>query len=217
VLIHNLEVVNEQIISCTGPNQVTLIGVSKKKPVEMIIEAFDAGLKDFGENYVEEFVSKQLEYHPTGLNYHFIGRLPTKKVRKIVGKAQLIHSVDSLKLASKIDFVASEEKVSQEILIQLNQGNEASKSGIGVIEIESLFKSILQLSNIKIKGLMSIPPLSEDGRSYFIELREIRDFLEIKFGIELPFLSMGMSGDFKEAIAEGATHIRVGTSIFGSR
>ena len=217
MLIHNLEVVNEQIISCTGPNQVTLIGVSKKKPVEMIIEAFDAGLKDFGENYVEEFVSKQLEYHPTGLNYHFIGRLPTKKVRKVVGKAQLIHSVDSLKLASKIDFVASEEKVSQEILIQLNQGNEASKSGIGVIEIESLFKSILQLSNIKIKGLMSIPPLSEDGRSYFIELREIRDFLEIKFGIELPFLSMGMSGDFKEAIAEGSTHIRVGTSIFGSR
>ncbi|MDE0741820.1 MAG: YggS family pyridoxal phosphate-dependent enzyme, partial [Candidatus Poseidoniia archaeon] len=204
MLIHNLEVVNEQIISCTGPNQVTLIGVSKKKPVEMIIEAFDAGLKDFGENYVEEFVSKQLEYHPAGLNYHFIGRLPTKKVRKVVGKAQLIHSVDSLKLASKIDFVASEEKVSQEILIQLNQGNEASKSGIGVIEIESLFKSILQLSNIKIKGLMSIPPLSEDGRSYFIELREIRDFLEIKFGIELPFLSMGMSGDFKEAIAEGA-------------
>jgi hypothetical protein len=217
VLIHNLEAVNEEIVSCTGLNQVTLIGVSKKKSVEMIKEAFGAGLKDFGENYVEEFVSKQTEYHPTGLNYHFIGRLPTKKVRKVVGKAQLIHSVDSLKLASKIDFVASEEKVSQEILIQLNQGNEASKSGIGIIEIESLFKSILQLSNIKIRGLMSIPPLSEDGRAYFIELREIRDFLEIKFGIELPFLSMGMSGDFKTAIEEGATHIRVGTSIFGSR
>ena len=217
MLIHNLEAVNEEIISCTGLNQVTLIGVSKKKSVEMIKEAFGAGLKDFGENYVEEFVSKQTEYHPTGLNYHFIGRLPTKKVRKVVGKAQLIHSVDSLKLASKIDFVASEEKVSQEILIQLNQGNEASKSGIGIIEIESLFKSILQLSNIKIRGLMSIPPLSEDGRAYFIELREIRDFLEIKFGIELPFLSMGMSSDFKAAIEEGATHIRVGTSIFGSR
>jgi len=217
VLIHNLEVVNEQIISCTGLNEVTLIGVSKKKPVEMIKEAFDAGLKDFGENYVEEFISKQTEYHPSGLNYHFIGRLPTKKVRKVVGKAKLIHSVDSLKLASKIDFVASEEKVSQEVLIQLNQGNEASKSGIGIIEIESLFKSILQFSNIKIKGLMSIPPFGKNTRDYFIELREIRDFLEIKFGIELPFLSMGMSGDFKEAIAEGATHIRVGTSIFGSR
>ena len=217
MLIHNLEAVNEEIISCTGLNQVTLIGVSKKKSVEMIKEAFGAGLKDFGENYVEEFVSKQVEYHPIGLNYHFIGRLPTKKVRKVVGKAQLIHSVDSLKLASKIDFVASEEKVSQEILIQLNQGNEASKSGIGIIEIESLFKSILQFSNIKIRGLMSIPPLSDDGRAYFIELREIRDFLEIKFGIELPFLSMGMSSDFKAAIEEGATHIRVGTSIFGSR
>ena len=217
MLIHNLEAVNEEIVSCTGLNQVTLIGVSKKKSVEMIKEAFGAGLKDFGENYVEEFVSKQTEYHPTGLNYHFIGRLPTKKVRKVVGKAQLIHSVDSLKLASKIDFVASEEKVSQEILIQLNQGNEASKSGIGIIEIESLFKSILQLSNIKIRGLMSIPPLSDDGRAYFIELREIRDFLEIKFGIELPLLSMGMSSDFKAAIEEGATHIRVGTSIFGSR
>ena len=222
MLIHNLEAINEQIISCTGLNkrdldEVKLIGVSKKKPVEMIMEAFGAGLKDFGENYVEEFVSKQTKYHPAGLNYHFIGRLPTKKVRKVVGKAELIHSVDSLKLASKIDFVASEENVSQEILIQLNQGKEASKSGIDIIEIEDLFKTILKLSNIRIKGLMSIPPFGEKARDYFIELREIRDFLEIKFGIELPFLSMGMSSDFEEAIAEGATHIRVGTAIFGSR
>ena len=222
MLIRNLETVNEQIISCTrlnerDLNEIKLIGVSKKKPVEMIMEAFEAGLKDFGENYVEEFVSKQTKYHPAGLNYHFIGRLPTKKVRKVVGKAQLIHSVDSLKLASKIDFVASEEKVCQDILIQLNQGNESSKSGIEVIEIEKLFKSILSLSNIKIKGLMSIPPFNKNTRDYFIELREIRDFLEIKFEMELPFLSMGMSGDFEDAIAEGATHIRVGTSIFGSR
>ena len=222
MLIRNLETVNEQIISCTrlnerDLNEIKLIGVSKKKPVEMIMEAFEAGLKDFGENYVEEFVSKQTKYHPAGLNYHFIGRLPTKKVRKVVGKAQLIHSVDSLKLASKIDFVASEEKVCQDILIQLNQGNESSKSGIEVIEIEKLFKSILSLSNIKIKGLMSIPPFNKNTRDYFIELREIRDFLEIKFEMELPFLSMGMSGDFEEAIAEGATHIRVGTAIFGSR
>ena len=222
MLIHNLEAINEQILSCTGLNkrdldEVKLIGVSKKKPIEMIMEAFDAGLKDFGENYVEEFVSKQTKYHPVGLNYHFIGRLPTKKVRKVVGKAELIHSVDSLKLASKIDFVASEENVSQEILIQLNQGKEASKSGIDIIVIEDLFKTILKLSNIRIKGLMSIPPFGEKARGYFIELRELRDFLEIKFGIELPFLSMGMSSDFEEAIAEGATHIRVGTSIFGSR
>ena len=222
MLINNLKSINEQIISCIESNnreinEVKLVGVSKKKPIEMVMEAFDAGLKDFGENYVEEFVSKQTKYHPVGLNYHFIGRLPTKKVRKIVGKAELIHSVDSLKLASKIDFVASEEKVSQEILIQLNQGGESSKSGIEAIEIENLFKAILKLSNIKIKGLMSIPPFGENAKDYFIELREIRDFLEIKFDINLPFLSMGMSSDFKEAIEEGATHIRVGTSIFGSR
>jgi hypothetical protein len=222
VLIQNLEAVKEQISSFVESNErdineITLIGVSKKKPIEMIMEAFDAGLKNFGENYVEEFVSKQTKYHPVGLNYHFIGRLPTKKVRKVVGKAGLIHSVDSLKLASKIDFVASEEKISQEILIQINQGNEVSKSGIEVIEIENLLKSVLQFSNIKVRGLMSIPPFNERARDYFVELREIRDFLEIKFGIDLPFLSMGMSGDFKEAIEEGATHIRVGTSIFGSR
>jgi len=222
VLIQNLEAVKEQISSFVESNErdineITLIGVSKKKPIEMIMEAFDAGLKNFGENYVEEFVSKQTKYHPVGLNYHFIGRLPTKKVRKVVGKAGLIHSVDSLKLASKIDFVASEEKISQEILIQVNQGNEVSKSGIEVIEIENLLKSVLQFSNIKVRGLMSIPPFNEKARDYFVELREIRDFLEIKFGIDLPFLSMGMSGDFKEAIEEGATHIRVGTSIFGSR
>ena len=222
MLIKNLEAVKEQISSFVESNErdineITLIGVSKKKPIEMIMEAFDAGLKNFGENYVEEFVSKQTKYHPVGLNYHFIGRLPTKKVRKVVGKAGLIHSVDSLKLASKIDFVASEEKISQEILIQINQGNEVSKSGIEVIEIENLLKSVLQFSNIKVRGLMSIPPFNEKARDYFIELREIRDFLEIKFGIDLPFLSMGMSGDFKEAIDEGATHIRVGTSIFGLR
>ena len=222
MLIQNLEAVKEQISSFVESNErdineITLIGVSKKKPIEMIMEAFDAGLKNFGENYVEEFVSKQTKYHPVGLNYHFIGRLPTKKVRKVVGKAGLIHSVDSLKLASKIDFVASEEKISQEILIQINQGNEVSKSGIEVIEIENLLKSVLQFSNIQVRGLMSIPPFNERARDYFVELREIRDFLEIKFGIDLPFLSMGMSGDFKKAIEEGATHIRVGTSIFGSR
>ena len=222
MLIQNLEAVKEQISSFVESNErdineITLIGVSKKKPIEMIMEAFDAGLKNFGENYVEEFVSKQTKYHPVGLNYHFIGRLPTKKVRKVVGKAGLIHSVDSLKLASKIDFVASEEKISQEILIQINQGNEVSKSGIEVIGIENLLKSVLEFSNIKVRGLMSIPPFNEKARDYFVELREIRDFLEIKFGIDLPFLSMGMSGDFKEAIEEGATHIRVGTSIFGSR
>ena len=193
-----------------------LIGVSKTKPLSLMKEAFSSGLKDFGENYVEEFNSKYNEYKPEGFNYHFIGRLPTKKVRKIVGKAKLIHSVSSLKLAKKIDFVSQEEGIIQEILLQINQGGESSKSGFGN-DINAYFEELLNLSNIKISGLMSIPPFSEPARPFFISLRELRDSLESQFSLKLPYLSMGMSGDFEEAIIEGSTHVRVGTSIFGSR
>ena len=110
--------------------EITLIGVTKTKPIEMVKEAFGAGLCDFGENYVEEFSSKESEFHPQKLNYHFIGRLPTKKVTKVVGFSSLIHSVGSLKLAKKIDFVASEKNICQDVLVQINQGSESSKSGI---------------------------------------------------------------------------------------
>ena len=198
-------------------SDVNLVGVSKTKSLDMIRDAFELGLKDIGENYVEEFSQKCSAYNPEKLRYHFLGRLPTKKVRKVVGKVQLIHSVDSLKLAQKIDFVSSEENVCQEILIQVNQGGELSKSGISKDFLESLFSEVSNLKNIKIKGLMSIPPFSEPARPYFQELRRLRDGLERNLDIDLPYLSMGMSGDFKEAIEEGSTHIRVGTAIFGSR
>ena len=115
-------------------------------------------MTDVGENYVKDFSDKQTSYHPSGLNYHFIGRLPTKKVRKIVGKAHLIHSVGSVKLAKKIDFVCSEEKIRQDILIQVNQGGELSKSGIEPADLEALVEEVLALPNIRIRGLMSIPP-----------------------------------------------------------
>ena len=111
------------------PESCTLIGVSKTKPISQIKEAYRSGLRDFGENYVEEFNSKYKEYKPEGFNYHFIGKLPTKKVRKIVGNVKLIHSVSSLKLAKKIDFVSQEEGIVQDILLQINQGGELSKSG----------------------------------------------------------------------------------------
>ena len=194
----------------------TLIGVSKTKPLSQIKEAFNSGLKDFGENYVEEFSSKRNEYNPEELNYHFIGRLPTKKVRKIVGNVQLIHSVSSLKLAKKIDFVAKEEGITQKILIQINQGDEYSKSGFDN-NVSDYFEDLLALTNIKILGLMSIPPFTEPARPFFISLRDLRDSLESQFGLQLPYLSMGMSGDFEEAILEGSTHVRIGTSIFGKR
>ena len=206
------------ITSCDRKlSDISLIGVSKTKPLDMVIDAFELGLKDIGENYVEEFSRKYSEYNPEGLVYHFIGRLPTKKVRKVVGKAKLIHSVDSLKLAKKIDFVSSEEKVCQEILIQVNQGGELSKSGLDQDSLELFFSEISALKNIKIKGLMSIPPFGEPARPYFQELRKLRNNLQQSLGIDLPYLSMGMSGDFREAIEEGSTHIRVGTAIFGSR
>ena len=222
MIFENLTKIRNEIdlaVSMSGrkPSDVNLVGVSKTKSLDMIRDAFELGLIDIGENYVEEFSKKWSDYKPEGLRYHFLGRLPTKKVRKIVGKVKLIHSVDSLKLAQKIDFVSYEEKVCQEILIQVNQGRELSKSGISQGSLELLFSEVSSLKNIKIKGLMSIPPFNEPARPYFQELRRLRDSLEQSLGIDLPYLSMGMSGDFREAIEEGSTHIRVGTAIFGSR
>ena len=222
MIVKNLDSISKQISKATtdsgrSPSEITLIGVTKTKPLEMIKEAFEAGLTDIGENYVEEFSDKQGDYHPQGLNYHFIGRLPTRKVRKIVGRAHLIHSVSSIELAKKIDFVSSEEKVHQDVLIQVNQGGELSKSGTGMENLGTLVKEASALPNICVKGLMSIPPFHEPAQPHFYQLRHLRDNLQEKLGTELPFLSMGMSGDFVEAISEGATHIRVGTAIFGER
>ena len=211
-------VIEETAASCGRDfAEIKLIGVTKTKPIEMIREAFEAGLMDVGENYVEDFSDKYQQYHPEGLNYHFIGRLPTKKVRKVVGKSQLIHSVGSIKLAKKIDLVASEEEVCQDVLIQVNQGGELSKSGADSKSLEDLVAEIMQLSSIRVRGLMSIPPFHEPARPYFSELRNLRDTLQENLSIDLPYLSMGMSGDFVDAILEGSTHIRVGTSIFGQR
>ena len=211
-------VIEETAASCGRDfAEIKLIGVTKTKPIEMIREAFEAGLMDVGENYVEDFSDKYQQYHPEGLNYHFIGRLPTKKVRKVVGKSQLIHSVGSIKLAKKIDIVASEEEVCQDVLIQVNQGGELSKSGADSKSLEDLVAEIMQLSNIRVRGLMSIPPFHEPARPFFSELRNLRDTLQENLSVDLPYLSMGMSGDFVDAILEGSTHIRVGTSIFGQR
>ena len=221
MISNNLLVIQNKISlalenSGRSTDSCTLVGVSKTKPLSLMKEAFSSGLKDFGENYVEEFNSKYKEYKPEGFNYHFIGKLPTKKVRKIVGNVKLIHSVSSLKLAKKIDFVSQEEGIVQNILLQINQGGESSKSGFEN-DISVYFDELLNLSNIKILGLMSIPPFSEPARPFFVSLRELRDNLESQFSIKLPYLSMGMSGDFEEAIIEGSTHVRIGASIFGSR
>lgn len=200
-----------------SPLEISLIGVSKTKPLDDITKAYDAGLRQFGENFVEEFVEKESSFHPDDLAYHFIGRLPRKKVRKVVGKANLIHTVNSIELANKINLVAEEKNIIQAVLIQVNQGLESSKSGAHPDDVLSLAKEMRTLSSIQLLGLMSIPPFDQPAKPYFTDLRNLRDEIFKTLDIPLPFLSMGMSADFDDAISEGATHIRIGTAIFGKR
>ena len=200
-----------------SPLEISLIGVSKTKPLDDITKAYDAGLRQFGENFVEEFVEKESSIHPDDLAYHFIGRLPRKKVRKVVGKANLIHTVNSIELANKINLVAEEKNIIQAVLIQVNQGLESSKSGAHPDDVLSLAKEMRTLSSIQLLGLMSIPPFDQPAKPYFTDLRNLRDEIFKTLDIPLPFLSMGMSADFDDAISEGATHIRIGTAIFGKR
>ena len=200
-----------------SPTEISLIGVSKTKPLDDVTQAYDAGLRQFGENFVEEFVEKESTFHPEDLAYHFIGRLPRKKARKVVGKANLIHTVTSIELANKINLVAEEKNIIQAVLIQVNQGLESSKSGANPDDVLFLAKEMNTLSSIRLLGLMSIPPFDQPAKPYFADLRHLRNEIFKTLDIPLPFLSMGMSADFDDAISEGATHIRIGTAIFGKR
>jgi len=205
------------------PATITLVGIAKTKPTALVREAYAAGLRDVGESYVEEFVAKEAKFHPPDLHYHFVGWLPRKRVRKVVGRhsgglrTALIHSVDSLKLAHKISFVAGSEKVTQPLLVQVNQGDEPTKSGVAPEAAVELLRRVAELTALEVRGLMTLPPLDEPARPYFRALRELRDAARDELGLPLPDLSMGMTGDFVEAIAEGATLVRVGTALFGAR
>jgi len=203
------------------PQQVRLVAVSKKKPSEDIEAAFLAGQHIFGESYVQEFCSKQEQIiHP--VEWHFIGGLQSNKVKYLRGKTTLIHSVDRLSLAREIS--RQWEKCDQEahILLQFNLGREASKGGADEAQALELVRDISKLPAVKICGLMTLPPYEPDPdqvRPYFRRLRELATEIT---GLQLPGvfmdeLSMGMSHDFEVAIEEGATLIRVGTAIFGSR
>ena len=200
-----------------SPAEISLIGVSKTKPLEDLRNAYKAGLRQFGENFVEEFMEKESAFHPEDLAYHFIGRLPRKKVRKVVGKVNLIHTVGSIELANKINLVAKEEGIIQAVLIQVNQALESSKSGAHQDDALGMASEMGNLSSIRLLGLMSIPPFGEPAKPYFLDLHKLRNEISKSLSLPLPFLSMGMSEDFDDAIAEGATHIRIGTAIFGKR
>ena len=194
-------------------NNATLIAVSKTKPVEMIREAYEAGIRDFGENKVQELLSK-IDMLPSDITWHMIGHLQTNKVKDIVGRVFLIHSVDSIKLANVIDKEAKKKNIVVNILLEINIANEESKYGFRINELDNAIRNINILNNIKILGFMCVAPNTSnhsDNRKYFKKMREFAN----KYNYNT--LSMGMSSDYKSAIEEGSTYIRIGTKIFGER
>ncbi len=195
-------------------SNTTLIAVSKTKPINDIMEAYNCGVRDFGENHVQELMKKINEL-PKDIRWHFIGHLQKNKVKYVVNdNVFLIHSVDSIDLAKEIAKRASLNNVTMKILLEVNVANEESKWGFKVNEINSAFEEISKLSNIEVLGLMTVAPHTdnlEEVRTYFKELRKIKNEL----GLEI--LSIGMSNDYKIAIEEGSNYIRIGTNIFGKR
>jgi len=204
-----------------NPDDIRLVAVSKTKPIGLIREAIDAGVTALGENYVQELVSKR-EAIGDPVEWHFIGHLQTNKVRQIVPFCSLIHGVDSLKLAGEIDRRAGMIGRRQAVLIEVSLAGEASKFGVGEDEAGDLATAIAELPNLRLAGLMTMPPYPEDpeeSRPYFVRLRKLQERLR-QGGIppeQCSELSMGMTADYEIAIEEGATIVRVGTAIFGSR
>lgn len=198
---------------------IKLIAVSKTFPACDIREAINAGQKIFGESRQQEAAPK-IEGLSSELEWHFIGRVQSNKVRKILPLFDYVHAVDSLKLAGYIDGVAADLALRPKIFLQVNQSGEESKGGFSVSELREEIHEIATLKHLDMVGLMTIPPAVEDpeeARHWFAEMRVLRDEIMRESGIQIPFLSMGMSGDFEVAIEEGATHVRVGSAIFGRR
>ena len=201
------------------PGSVELIAVSKTYPPEIILEAVEAGQLLFGESRVQEVKAKIAEL-PSKLHWHLVGHLQKNKIRQALPMFELIHGVDSLELLEDIERIAREVGLFPRVLLQVNVAGEASKFGFLPERLITAVRRILELDRLQIEGLMTIPPLApspELSRKYFVQLRKLRDQLEREFSFSLPHLSMGMSSDYKVAIEEGATLVRVGTAIFGTR
>lgn len=221
----NLEGVRERIhASCLRAgrrtDEITLIAVSKTFPAESIRAAYEAGLREFGENRVQERESKSAALTDLGVTWHLIGHLQSNKARRAAQLFSRIDSVDGAALVSKLDSAAAEFGKRLPVLIEVNLGGEAAKSGVTPEQLDALADHIAPLAHLELRGLMSVPPFFEDPervRPYFAKLRALRDNLAARRNIPLPALSMGMSHDFEVAIEEGATEIRVGSAIFGAR
>ena len=200
---------------------VTLIAVSKTKPLSLLREAYAAGIRDFGENKVQELMDKIPEM-PSDVRWHMIGHLQRNKVKYIVGRVYMIHSVDSLRLAEEINKEALKKNVTVKILLEVNVAGEESKFGTTVSETAALAESIAKFPAVKIEGLMTIAPFvenSEDNRKIFNKLKQLSvDIAHRNIdNVSMDILSMGMTGDYSVAVEEGATYVRVGTGIFGER
>ena len=222
----NLDVVREKISEAVkksgrAEDEVCLIAVSKTKPVEMLMEAYEAGVRDFGENKVQEMCAKY-EVMPSDIRWHLIGHLQTNKVKNVVGKAFLIHSVDSVKLAREISKEAVKKGITCDILLEVNVANEDSKYGFMCNEVADAASEIAQLPQVRIRGLMTVAPYVGDpkeNRPVFHKLKQLSVDITSKNidNVSMEVLSMGMSGDYEIAIEEGARYVRVGTSVFGER
>lgn len=226
MVTENLKIVEEKITNaCARANrerkEVTLIAVSKTKPVEMIEEAMESDIDVFGENKVQELVKKQ-EILPKHLKWHMIGHLQRNKVKQLVGKVERIHSVDSLRLAEQIQNDYEKQGEIADILIEVNIAREDTKFGLMPEETEEVIRQIAVFPNIRVTGLMTIAPFvenPEENRQHFRNLRKLLVDINAKNidNINMHELSMGMTGDYEVAIEEGATFVRVGTGIFGNR
>ncbi len=222
----NLDHIEERICAACeragrDRRSVTLICVTKTKPLEMLQEAYEKGQRDFGENKVQEICRKKPELEPD-IRWHMIGHLQRNKVRQLMGQTVMIHSVDSLRLAETISAEAEKAGLVMPVLIEVNAAQEESKFGVSIEETEELVRAISALRGVHIEGLMTIAPYTDDpesNRGYFARLRELAVDIGQKCidNVSMGVLSMGMTGDFEVAIEEGATHIRVGTGIFGER
>jgi len=226
MLASNLKEVESKIQeACKKANrsreEVTLIAVSKTKPVSMLQEVYNLGIRDFGENKVQELIEKHPQL-PSDIQWHMIGHLQRNKVKQVIDKATLIHSVDSLRLAEAIEMEAAKKNIVADILIEVNIAEEDSKYGFKEEEVLLAVEQIAKFPHVRIKGLMTIAPFvenPEENRIVFARLRKLSVDIESKNidNVSVGILSMGMTNDYQVAIEEGATMIRVGTGIFGER
>lgn len=202
------------------PAGVRIIAVTKQVPVERIKEALDAGVRDLGENRVQEMRAK-MQVLPADTRWHMIGHLQTNKVKDVVGRVELLHSLDRWKLARAVDRQAAAEDVTVPVLVQVNVSGEESKFGISPVELQEFLAALKDLTHLRVNGLMTIAPYVDDpeeARTYFRSLRLLAEQVAGKVpGVSMEHLSMGMSNDYEVAVEEGATMVRLGSAIFGAR